>query len=54
MDELREFLTTETITPESPAWHVDALRETEQRYKAGREQSVDWDTAKRRLRKHGK
>lgn len=35
---------------ESPAWHEDALRETEQRNEAGQEQSVDWAAAKQELR----
>lgn len=35
---------------ESPVWHRDALREIEQRSKAGQEQSIDWDAAKRELR----
>jgi hypothetical protein len=35
---------------ESPAWHGDVLRETEQRYEAGQELPVDWATAKRELR----
>ena len=35
---------------ESPAWHSDVLRETEQRYDAGQERPVDWATAKRELR----
>ena len=36
---------------ESPAWHGDALKDTEARAAAGHEQAVDWDTAKRDLRK---
>ena len=36
---------------ESPAWHLDVLRETEARVAAGEEQIVDWETAKRDLRK---
>lgn len=39
----------ETPERESPAWHGDLLRETEQRYKAGLERPVDWATAKREL-----
>ena len=36
---------------ESPAWHADALRETEARVAAGEEHVADWEVAKRELRK---
>ena len=36
---------------ESPAWHEDALRETEQRVATGSELIMDWELAKRELRK---
>ena len=36
---------------QSPAWHETVLRETEARAAAGEEQAVDWDKAKRDLRK---
>lgn len=36
---------------ESPAWHQDALKETEARVAAGQERIADWETAKRELRK---
>ena len=36
---------------ESPAWHADALRETEARMAAGQENVVDWKDAKRELRR---
>ena len=39
---------------ESPSWHADALRETEQKYVAGEVEAVDWELAKRELRKNGK
>jgi hypothetical protein len=39
----------ETSDLESPAWHGDVLRETEQRYEGGLERPVDWATAKREL-----
>jgi len=35
---------------ESPAWHANALRETEERVARGEEHIVDWETAKRKLR----
>ncbi|MEJ0084505.1 MAG: acyl-protein synthetase [Pseudomonadota bacterium] len=33
----------------SPAWHQDALIETQQRAEAGSEVPIDWATAKRKL-----
>jgi hypothetical protein len=36
---------------ESPAWHAQALRETERRVAAGEEKPVDWETAKEEFRK---
>jgi hypothetical protein len=50
MELLWESLSREEDKLESPAWHADALRETQQRYEAGQEQPVDWDTAKKELR----
>ena len=34
---------------ESPAWHEQALRETEARVKAGETGFIDWDEAKARI-----
>ena len=36
---------------DSPSWHVDALKETENRMNDGIEGVVDWDMAKKNLRK---
>jgi hypothetical protein len=36
----------------SPAWHEDALKETEARVASGQEHIEDWHEAKRELRKH--
>lgn len=36
---------------ESPAWHEDTLKETTTRLVAGQERVLDWDEAKRELRK---
>ena len=36
---------------ESPAWHQDELRKTENRLRAGEERVLDWGEAKNRLRK---
>jgi Putative addiction module component len=54
MEELWESLSAEGAQLPSPGWHGDALRETEQRYEAGKEQPVDWTTAKRELRERRK
>lgn len=35
----------------SPAWHVEELRKTEAELAAGRMESLDWDEAKKQLRK---
>jgi hypothetical protein len=36
---------------ESPAWHDQMLKETERRLAEGKEQVLDWETAKQQLRK---
>jgi putative addiction module component (TIGR02574 family) len=35
----------------SPAWHEEALRKTEEDFAAGRVETLDWDNAKKELRK---
>lgn len=35
----------------SPAWHEEALRKTEAEYAAGCIEALDWDVAKKELRK---
>jgi len=35
---------------ESPAWHADVLRERDRRIADGKEPSVEWEAAKRKLR----
>ncbi len=35
----------------SPAWHEDELRKTETEFAAGRIEVLDWDEAKKELRK---
>ncbi|MDA1273342.1 MAG: addiction module protein [Verrucomicrobia bacterium] len=35
----------------SPAWHADALRKTETEFAAGRVEILDWEVAKKELRK---
>jgi hypothetical protein len=36
---------------ESPTWHSEALRETEDRVSRGEERILEWEIAKRELRK---
>jgi hypothetical protein len=36
---------------ESPNWHADALKETEARVAAGLEEPINWEVAKKELRK---
>lgn len=36
---------------ESPAWHAEELRKTEAEFAAGRVEVVDWEDAKKELRK---
>ena len=49
MDFLWEDLSRDEDSLESPAWHEQALRETEARVKAGITQFSDWDEAKERI-----
>ena len=35
----------------SPDWHFDVLKERAQRLKAGKEKVLDWETAKKELRR---
>ncbi|MEQ1859285.1 MAG: addiction module protein [Chthoniobacteraceae bacterium] len=50
METLWEELSRRDEEVESPAWHGDALAETEQRLADGREEVLDWDCAKAELR----
>ena len=51
LEELWDAITREGDRYESPAWHEQALQETQQRFDAGAEESLDWATAKRELRR---
>ena len=44
-------LTQDEGLTESPAWHKEALAETARRVKSGAEPILDWEQAKRDLRK---
>ena len=51
MEALWEDLSRDKDVFESPAWHATVLAETEKRVASGEEQFVDWEVAKRQLRK---
>jgi hypothetical protein len=51
LEELWDAITREGDRYGSPAWHEQELKETQQRYDAGTEASMDWATAKRDLRR---
>lgn len=51
METLWVDLSKDETSIESPAWHGDVLRETEERVSSGSESPVDWTTAKKELRK---
>ena len=51
LQELWDAIMREGDRYASPAWHEQELRETQQHYDAGAEESMDWATAKRDLRR---
>jgi hypothetical protein len=54
MEMLWKDLTRDDAQFESPKWHGDILRERARRVKQGKESFIDWETAKRQLRKRVK
>lgn len=54
MEALWEDLSRDEAQVESPAWHVEALRETVDRVSRGEEKILDWEEAKIQLRKNKK
>lgn len=50
MEALWEDLSLDESLVESPDWHADRLRETEERFKSGKETVIDWTSAKKQLR----
>jgi hypothetical protein len=52
VDALWADLLSEEELLESPAWHKAALQETEQRLEEGQQRVLDWQTAKKEMRKH--
>ena len=51
MEAIWEDLSREAEQIESPQWHCEALEETDRRRQAGQESVVDWQEAKKELRK---
>jgi hypothetical protein len=51
LEELWDAIAREGDRYESPAWHEQELKETQQRRDAGTEEPMDWAAAKRELRK---
>lgn len=51
MEAIWEDLSREAEQVESPEWHLTALEETERRLQSGQEEMVDWEDAKKELRK---
>lgn len=51
MHALWEDLTRDEDAVESPEWHGEVLRETEERVRLGAERAHDWDAAKTELRR---
>jgi hypothetical protein len=51
MELLWEQLSRPDDALESPAWHAQELAETERRLSEGKEQVVDWEVAKKELRR---
>jgi hypothetical protein len=51
LEELWDSIAREGDRYESPPWHEQALKETQQRSESGAEKPIDWADAKRNLRK---
>lgn len=51
MEAIWEDLSNEEEQIESPEWHEKALQETELRLSSGKEKILDWQDAKKNLRK---
>jgi hypothetical protein len=51
MEALWKDLSEDEEKYDSPEWHEDVLKETENRVNDGAEEIVDWDIAKKNLRK---
>ena len=51
IETLWEDLARDERQVKSPDWHFDVLKEREQRRKAGKDKGLDWETAKKELRR---
>lgn len=51
MEALWADLSQDEAGIDSPAWHADALRETERLVRQGKAKFSDWQEAKRRIRR---
>ena len=51
MEAIWEDLSKDQEQVESPEWHREALEETDRRRQSGREAVVDWQEAKKELRR---
>jgi hypothetical protein len=51
METLWQELSRPDTEFDSPAWHGKELAETERRFAEGKERVIDWETAKKKLRK---
>lgn len=51
MEEIWTDLTRDENKFDSPSWHGEVLRETEKAVASGAAKFVDWDEAKKRLRR---
>jgi hypothetical protein len=51
MEDIWEDLSKDEIEVDSPSWHHAALRKTKLRVESGQETIVDWESAKKDLRK---
>lgn len=51
MEAIWEDLAKDDAQVESPEWHREALEETDRRRQSGQEGVVDWQEAKKELRK---
>ncbi len=54
MEELWEDLTRSAEDYPSPDWHGDVLRDRDEAFKAGKDEFVPWEEAKRELRERRK
>lgn len=51
METLWEELSKPDTSFKSPGWHAKELAETERRFARGEESVMDWEVAKKKLRK---